>query len=264
MSSEPRRVLVIVPTYNERESLPGALERLAATVPHADVLVVDDGSPDGTADLVVEISERDAATRGRTAIHVLRRAGKLGLGTAYIAGFGWGLEREYEVLVEMDADGSHRAQDLPRLLARVDEADLVIGSRWVHGGSVVNWPKHREVLSRGANTYTRLAIGMPVRDATAGFRAYRASLLRALPLDEVASHGYGFQVDMTWRAVHAGARVVEVPITFVEREQGVSKMSNTIIVEALVNVTRWGMRERSRQVAGAVRRLVGKDGTTAR
>jgi dolichol-phosphate mannosyltransferase len=254
MSSAARRVLVMIPTYDERESLPGALARLADVVPEVDVLVVDDGSPDGTADLAEQISADDAPTRGRKAIHVLRRTAKQGLGRAYLAAFGWGLEHGYDLLVEMDADGSHRAQDLPALLAAADDADLVIGSRWIRGGSVVNWPWYREVLSRGANTYTRLAIGMPVRDATAGFRAYRADLLRSLPLDEVSSHGYGFQVDMTLRALRQRARVVEVPITFVEREQGVSKMSNAIIVEALVNVTRWGMRERSRQVAGAFRR----------
>ncbi len=251
-----RRVLVAVPTYNERESLPGALARLAEHVPEVDVLVVDDGSPDGTADLAEQLSAQDS--RDRTAIHVLRRSAKQGLGPAYVAAFRWGLERGYDVVVEMDADGSHRAQDLPALLARVDEADLVIGSRWVPGGTVVNWPLSREVLSRGANLYTRLAIGLPVKDATAGFRAYRAELLRALPLGEVASQGYGFQVDMTLRAVRAGARVAEVPITFVERLQGVSKMSNAIIVEAMINVARWGIAERSRQVAGAFRRLAGR------
>ncbi len=250
------RALVAVPTYNERDSLPGALARLAEHVPDADVLVVDDGSPDGTADLAETISAEDG--RDRTAIHVLRRTAKQGLGPAYVAAFRWALDHGYDVVVEMDADGSHRAEDLPALLARVDDADLVIGSRWVKGGRVVNWPLSREILSRGANTYTRLAIGLPVRDATAGFRAYRADLLRTLPLGEVASQGYGFQVDMTWRALRAGARVVEVPITFVEREQGVSKMSNSIILEAMVNVAKWGIAERSRQVAGAFRRVFGR------
>lgn len=253
-----RRVLVIVPTYDERDSVSGALARLAEHVPAADVLVVDDGSPDGTADLVAKLAEADAATRGREAIHLMRRTAKEGLGPAYIAGFRWGLEHAYDTLVEMDADGSHRAQDLPALLARAGDADLVIGSRWVAGGRVVNWPLHREVLSRGANLYARLAIGLPVRDATAGFRAYRADLLRRLPLDEVATHGYGFQIDMTLRSVRAGARIVEVPITFVEREHGVSKMSNAIIGEAMVSVARWGAAERSRRVAGAFRRLFGR------
>ena len=255
MSSAARRVLVVVPTYNERESLPGALERLAEHVPDADVLVVDDGSPDGTADLAEKLSEADAPGRGRTAIHVLRRTRKEGLGPAYLAGFAWALERGYDVIVEMDADGSHRAQDLPRLLARSDEAGLVIGSRWVKGGTVVNWPLNREILSRGANLYIRIAIGTSIKDATAGFRAYRADLLRVMPLGDVSSQGYGFQVDMTLRARKAGARIVEVPITFVEREHGVSKMSGGIIGEALVSVARWGAAERAHQVAGAFRRL---------
>ena len=258
MSSAARRVLVVVPTYNERESLPGALERLAGHVPDADVLVVDDGSPDGTGDLTEKLAEADAPVRGRTAIHLLRRTAKEGLGPAYLAGFAWALERGYDVVVEMDADGSHRAQDLPALLARVGDADLVIGSRWMKGGTVVNWPLNREILSRGANFYVRVALGLGIKDATAGFRAYRADLLRAMPLADVASQGYGFQVDMTLRAHRAGARIVEVPITFVEREQGVSKMSGGIIGEALVSVARWGAAERARQVAGAFRRVAGR------
>jgi len=256
MSPGARRVLVAVPTYDERESLPGALARLAEHVPEADVLVVDDGSPDGTADLAEKIAADDP--RGRDAIRVLRRTAKEGLGPAYLAAFAWALEGGYDVVVEMDADGSHRAQDLPSVLDKVNEADLVIGSRWVRGGKVVNWPLRRELLSRGANLYTRLATGLPVKDATAGFRAYRADLLRTMPLQDVASQGYGFQIDMTLRAVRAGARVVEVPITFVEREAGVSKMSGGIIGEALVSVARWGAAERSRQVAGAFRRLFGR------
>jgi dolichol-phosphate mannosyltransferase len=185
---------------------------------------------------------------------VLHRAGKLGLGTAYVAGFGWALARGYDVIVEMDADGSHRAEDLPRLLAATVDADLVLGSRWVPGGRVLNWPVSRHLLSRGANTYTRVVLGIPLQDATGGFRAYRADLLGKLALDEVASQGYCFQVDMAWRAVRTGARVVEVPITFVERELGQSKMSRAIVLEALVSVTRWGIAERSRRVAGAFRR----------
>ncbi len=258
MSRAARRALVVVPTYNERESLPGALERLAEHVPDADVLVVDDGSPDGTADLAEKLSEADAPVRGRTAVHVMRRTAKEGLGPAYLAGFAWALDRDYDVVVEMDADGSHRAQDLPKLLARTADADLVIGSRWVKGGTVVNWPLRREVLSRGANVYVRIVLGLDVKDATAGFRAYRADLLRAMPLGDVASQGYGFQVDMTLRARRAGARIVEVPITFVEREHGVSKMSGGIIGEALVSVARWGAAERARQVAGAFRRILGR------
>jgi len=248
-----RRTLVVIPTYNELESIPGALERLAQHVPDAHILVVDDGSPDGTGALVEKIAADDTAPRE---IHVMHRSGKLGLGTAYVAGFRWALERDYEVICEMDADGSHRAQDLPLLLAAVVDADLVLGSRWVPGGSVVNWPKNREILSRGANTFTRIMLGIPLHDATGGFRAYRADLLRRIPLGEVQSQGYGFQVDMSWRAVRAGARTVEIPITFVERAVGASKMSRAIVVEALVSVTRWGIAERSRQVAGAFRRIL--------
>jgi len=254
MSDSLTRVLVVVPTYDERENLPIALDRLREHVPTADVLVVDDGSPDGTGELAEKIAESESSSGSPRSIGVLHRTGKQGLGTAYVAGFGWALERGYDVVVEMDADGSHRAQDLPLLLAALGRADLVLGSRWVRGGRVVNWPLHREVLSRGANLYTRIMLGIPLGDATGGFRAYRADLLRRLSFGDVASQGYCFQIDMAWRAVRAGARVVEVPITFVERELGQSKMSRDIIVEALVNVTRWGMHERSRQVAGAFRR----------
>lgn len=252
MNPSAARVLVVIPTYDERENIPVALKRLREHAPTADVLVVDDGSPDGTGELAEKIAADEAASSDATrSIAVLHRSGKLGLGTAYVAGFGWALARDYDLVVEMDADGSHRAQDLPRLLAATADADLVLGSRWVPGGSVVNWPAHRKVLSLGGNTYTRIVLGIPLRDATGGFRAYRADLLRSLPLGEVASQGYCFQVDMAWRAVRAGARVVEVPITFVEREIGRSKMSRAIVAEALLNVTRWGMRERSRRLAGA-------------
>ncbi|WP_028048373.1 polyprenol monophosphomannose synthase [Cellulomonas sp. URHD0024] len=255
MTSSVGRVLVIVPTYNERENLPIALDRLATHVPDADVLVVDDGSPDGTGELAEKIAEQDGTRPGR--VHVLHRSGKLGLGTAYIAGFHWALERSYDVVVEMDADGSHRAEDLPRILDALRDADLVLGSRWVPGGKVLNWPMSRHILSRGANTYTRIILGIPLGDATGGFRAYRTALLRDLALDDIASQGYCFQVDMAWRAVRQGARVVEVPITFVERELGTSKMSRAIVVEALFSVTRWGIAERSRRVAGAFRRSAG-------
>jgi dolichol-phosphate mannosyltransferase len=249
------RVLVVIPTYDERENLPTALERLRMSVPDADLLVVDDGSPDGTGALAEEIAAHDAEATGRVAIHVMHRTGKQGLGTAYITGFRWALERGYDVVVEMDADGSHRAGDLPRLLAAVPVADLVIGSRWVPGGSVVNWPLSRQILSRGGNTYTRVALGLPLRDATAGFRAYRAETLAKIELDEVASHGYCFQIDMAWRVQRAGGRIVEVPITFVEREHGQSKMSRAIVVEALANVTVWGVEQRARQLGAAIRRL---------
>lgn len=252
------RVLVVVPTYDERDSLPRALAALRLHVPDADVLVVDDASPDGTGELAERIAATDARERGRQAIQVLHRTGKQGLGTAYVAGFRWALERGYDAVVEMDADGSHRAEDLPRLLERVPDAELVIGSRWVRGGRVVNWPLHRQLLSRGANVYAWLAMGLPVRDATAGFRVYRAAALGGLALGEVASHGYCFQIDMAWRVLKAGGRVVEVPITFVERAEGRSKMSRSIVVEALVLVTVWGAQERARQVRDLVRRAAGR------
>ena len=248
MTEHVSRILVVVPTYNERDSIPVALERLLEHVPDADVLVVDDGSPDGTGELVEKIAAAESDAASSREIHVMHRSGKLGLGTAYLQGFGWALERGYRTVVEMDADGSHRAEDLPRLLARTGDSDLVIGSRWMRGGRVVNWPWHREVLSRCANLYTQVLLGFGVKDGTAGFRAYSADLLRRLPLDEVASQGYGFQVDMTWRSYLAGARIVEVPIVFVERTAGVSKMSGGIIGEAMVSVARWGLKHRARQV----------------
>jgi len=244
----PGRVLVVIPTYEESQTIATALAGLAEHVPGADVLVVDDGSPDGTADLVEQIAADEPAGRQVT---VMRRTGKMGLGTAYLAGFAWALERGYDTVVEMDADGSHRAEDLPSLLAT--DADLVIGSRWTRGGQVVNWPKHREVLSRGANLYTRVMLGMGVKDSTAGFRAYSADLLRRLPLDEVVSAGYCFQIDMTWRAHQAGARIAEVPVVFVERTAGASKMSQGIITEALFSVARWTVAHRTRQIAGLFR-----------
>ncbi|PZR52812.1 dolichol-phosphate mannosyltransferase [Xylanimonas oleitrophica] len=244
------RTLVIIPTYDERESLPTTLADVRHHVPDVDVLVVDDASPDGTGELADALAAEDAA------VHVLHRTGKGGLGAAYVAGFRWGLERGYELLVEMDADGSHRAVDLPRLLARAaapDGPDLVVGSRWVQGGAVVNWPWYRSALSRGGNTYVRLALGMPVRDATAGFRAYPARTLRRIDLGSVASHGYCFQVDMTWRVVRDGGRAAEVPITFVERVAGVSKMSRAIVVEALTRTTAWGLAHRGRQLRSLLR-----------
>lgn len=236
-------VLVIIPTYNESESLPGVIERLRRAVPDADVLVADDNSPDGTGLLAEDLAAHDSH------IHVLHRAGKEGLGKAYLAGFAWGLERGYDVLVEMDADGSHRPEELPRLLEQMSHADVVLGSRWVPGGSVVNWPASRRVLSQGGSLYTRMALGIPTRDATGGYRAYRASALAALDLATVESNGYCFQIDLLWRALQRGLVVREVPITFVEREAGTSKMSGRIVREALLNVTRWGAAHRWAQVS---------------
>lgn len=242
-------VLVVIPTYDEAVTLPQTVRRLRAAVPRADVLVADDASPDGTGEVADALAAEDPA------VHVLHRGGKQGLGAAYVAGFRWGLERGYDVLVEMDADGSHQPEELPRVLEALDPGtDLVLGSRWVPGGSVVHWPWYRSLLSRGGNTYTRLALGLPLRDATAGFRAYRASMLRRIHLEDVASQGYCFQVDMAWRVHQAGGVVREVPIRFVERTQGRSKMSRQIVLEALLRVTAWGWRRRSHQLRAAVLR----------
>ncbi len=242
------RTLVIIPTYNERDSLPVQVAAVRAAAPDVDILVADDNSPDGTGDWA------DSAAAQDDHLHVLHRPGKAGLGAAYLAGFAWGLERGYDVLVEMDADGSHRAVDLPQVLNAPGDWDLAIGSRWIDGGAVENWPAHRRLLSTGANTYVRLMLGLAVHDATAGFRAYRAATLRGLDLAHVESQGYCFQIDMAWRVVRAGGTVVEVPITFVEREQGQSKMSGAIIREALVKTTAWGIKERATQVRRAFSR----------
>jgi dolichol-phosphate mannosyltransferase len=231
-------VLVIIPTYNERENLEVIAARLHAAVPEARLLVVDDNSPDGTGDVAAELAAREPW------VDVLHRSGKEGLGAAYVAGFAWARERDVDVVVEMDADGSHAPEQLPRLLAALEHADLVLGSRWVEGGEVVNWPKTRELLSRGGNAYTRLVLGLPLRDATGGYRAYRRRVLDVVLERGVASQGYCFQVDLAWQIWKAGYRVVEVPITFVERERGESKMSRAIVVEALWRVTVWGVRSR--------------------
>lgn len=236
--------LVIIPTYNEAENIMAIVSRVRASVPEAEILIADDNSPDGTGKLADELAAEDDH------VHVLHRKGKEGLGAAYLAGFRWGIEHGYGVLVEMDADGSHRPEELPRLLTALKSADLVLGSRWVPGGRVVNWPKSREFLSRGGSTYSRLLLGVPIRDVTGGFRAFRRETLEGLGLEDVASQGYCFQVDLARRAVAAGFRVIEVPITFVEREHGDSKMSRDIVVEALWRVTAWGIGARANQLLG--------------
>ncbi|MCP3804680.1 polyprenol monophosphomannose synthase [Allokutzneria sp. A3M-2-11 16] len=236
------RVLVVIPTYNERENIGPIIERLHKALPETHALVVDDGSPDGTGELVDKIAAEDER------VHVMHRTEKAGLGAAYIAGFGWGLERDYGVIVEMDADGSHAPEDLPRLLEALADADLVIGSRYVPGGKVVNWPKRRWVLSKVANTYAKVALGARINDITAGFRAYRREALEKITQTDVESLGYCFQIDLAWRTVLAGFRVSEVPITFVEREIGVSKMGGGIIGEALFRVAQWGIKQRASQV----------------
>jgi dolichol-phosphate mannosyltransferase len=236
--------LVIIPTYNEAENIKKIVGRVRASVPDAHVLVADDNSPDGTGKLADELAAEDDH------VQVLHRKGKEGLGAAYLAGFAWGLEHGYGVLVEMDADGSHQPEELPRLLTALKGADLVLGSRWVPGGRVVNWPKSREFISRGGSMYSRLMLDVPIRDVTGGFRAFRRETLEGLGLGEVASQGYCFQVDLARRAVKAGFPVVEVPITFVERELGDSKMSRDILVEALWRVTTWGVGERVGRITG--------------
>jgi len=235
-------VLVIIPTYNESENIARIISRTREAVPDAHILIADDNSPDGTGKLADEIANADDH------VHVMHRLGKEGLGAAYLAGFEWGLNAGYQVLVEMDADGSHQPEQLPELLTALANADLVLGSRWVTGGRVVNWPRSREVLSRGGNLWTRMMLDIPLRDATGGFRAFRRETLLGLGLDNVASAGYCFQVDLAWRALKAGFRVVEVPITFVEREYGASKMSQRIVIEALVRTTVWGVAHRAKQL----------------
>lgn len=242
------RVLVIIPTYNESENIESITARLRTAVPRAHILIADDNSPDGTGRIADELSAADDH------IHVLHRPGKQGLGAAYLAGFRWGLERDYQVLVEMDADGSHQPEQLPAMLEALEDADMVKGSRWVKGGSVVNWAKSRELLSRGASLYTRLWLGLPVKDTTGGFTAFRADTLRGISLDEIASAGYCFQIDLVWRAVRAGFRVKEVPIEFLEREFGTSKMSRNIITEALIRTTLWGVEHRGRQLKSLIGR----------
>lgn len=238
------KVLVIIPTYNEAENVVPIVQRVRAAVPEAEVLVADDNSPDGTGKLADELSASDPA------VHVLHRKGKEGLGAAYLAGFRWGIDHDFDVLVEMDADGSHQPEELPRLLTALKGADLVLGSRWIPGGRVVNWPKSREFISRGGSTYSRLMLGVTIRDVTGGYRAFRKETLLGLGMDDVASAGYCFQVDLAWRAVKAGFHVVEVPITFVERERGDSKMSRNIVAEALLRVTAWGVTSRAERITG--------------
>lgn len=240
------RVLVITPTYNEAENIESIVSRLRAAVPAAHSLIVDDNSPDGTGDIADQLAAADSN------VHVLHRAGKGGLAAAYLAGFAWGLERGYEVIVEMDADGSHQPELLPAMLdaLRDRDADMVKGSRWVRGGAT-NQSKDRELLSRLANIYIQVAMDIPVRDSTGGFNVFRASTLRRLDLDGVASKGYTFQVDMTRRVLAAGGKVTEVPIYFPDREIGTSKMSGSIIGEALKRTTQWGWDIRTAQLRKA-------------
>jgi dolichol-phosphate mannosyltransferase len=232
--------LIVLPTYNEAENIVEVLDRTRDAVPEADVLVIDDGSPDGTADL----AERWGAAHGG-GLTVLRRPGKAGLGSAYRAGFTLGLGQGYDALIEMDSDLSHDPASLPALLNAVDSgADLAIGSRYVPGGAIPDWPKHREYLSRSGSLYARIMLGLQVRDATSGFRCYAGPMLSRIDLDAISADGYGFQIEMAYAVARRGGRVVEVPISFTDRVRGTSKMSGRIVVEALVLVTWWALRDR--------------------
>jgi dolichol-phosphate mannosyltransferase len=244
------RVLVVVPTYNEADNIERILRRVREVLPDAGMLVVDDGSPDGTADLV------EALQGALGDLHVLRRARKSGLGSAYRAGFAWGLEHDYEACVEMDADFSHDPGALPDLLAPLSDGhEVAIGSRYIPGGSIPDWSWHRHLLSWGGNRYASVVLGLGVADSTAGFRAYAATILRRLDLSAVRAEGYGFQIEMTYRAKQAGARIAEVPIRFVDRVAGESKMSSAIVVEALMLVTMWGVQ---RLWSSGRRRMTGR------
>ena len=250
MKSTDNRTLVVIPTYNERDNLAEITARVLRSTTGVDVLVVDDNSPDGTGALA------SALASGHDRINVLHRAGKEGIGAAYRAGFDWGLERGYERLVEMDADGSHQPEQLALLLTALDDADVVLGSRWVRGGSVVNWPFRRMMLSQAGSLYARVALGLPIRDITGGFRAFTADALREIGYQDVLSQGYCFQIDMLWKAYTAGLRISEVPITFVERVHGESKMSSGIVNEAIVRVTLWGLKAMPARLRGDHRAAV--------
>jgi dolichol-phosphate mannosyltransferase len=243
------RTLVVLPTFNEAENIAEVLRRLRAAAPGADVMVVDDSSPDGTADVA------KAAGHELGRVDVVVRPGKAGLGSAYRHGFREGLAAGYDVLVEMDSDLSHDPAALPSLLRAVEEgADLAIGSRYVPGGSIPHWPIHRRALSRWGNRYAAVALRMAVSDSTSGFRAYRASALARIDLDRVRADGYGFQIEMAYRVAEVGGRIAEVPIEFRDRERGTSKMSFTIVGEALALVTWWGLRARLRSLGRRGRR----------
>lgn len=257
MTNPSDATLVIIPTYNELENLPLIVGRVRAAAPEVDILVVDDNSPDGTGE------KADELAAAHPNVHVLHREGKGGLCGAYVAGFQWGLERDYTVLCEMDADGSHAPEQLHLLLDEIDDgADLVIGSRYVPGGKVVNWPKKRWILSKGGNIYISLMLGAGLTDMTAGYRAYRRDVIESLDLDELSNAGYIFQVDLAWRAVSGGFDVREVPITFTEREIGESKLDGSFVKSSLAEVTRWGIRHRLEQlcdITTITRRMFGHE-----
>jgi dolichol-phosphate mannosyltransferase len=242
------RVVMVIPTYDEALNIEWIVGRLRAAQPALDVMIVDDNSPDGTGDIADKLAAADPQ------ISVVHRTEKTGLGAAYLNGFREALAAGYDVIGEMDADGSHQPEQLHLLLTALADADLVIGSRWVPGGSVVNWPKSREFLSRGGNFYVRMLLGSKIRDATAGYRLFRRTTLERIDIESVESAGYVFQTDLAWRTIKAGLRVVEVPIEFIERVRGDSKMSGGVASESLKRITRWGLQERRNQIRRAVRR----------
>jgi dolichol-phosphate mannosyltransferase len=231
-------IAVIIPTYNERDNIRPITARTLSAIPEADLFIIDDNSPDGTGKIADELAAADQR------IHVMHRRGKEGLGTAYLTGFAAALDQGYPAIVEIDADCSHQPEELPRLLRGLATADVVLGSRWVPGGMALNWPKSRVILSRAGNAYARIMLGIPLHDMTGGYRVYRASALRKIGLENIESVGYCFQIDLARRAVLAGLRVAEVPIIFVERTRGTSKMSGAIVSEALWRVTQWGITRR--------------------
>ena len=245
VASDLGRILMVIPTYNESDNIAWIVGRLRAAQPAVDVLVVDDSSPDGTGDIADEMAAADPQ------VHVLHRTEKAGLGAAYLHGFRWALEQGYDVVGEMDADGSHQPEELGRLLDALHTADLVIGSRYVSGGSVVNWPLRRLLLSRGGNLYIRLLLGVRLKDITAGYRVFRRATLEKIDLATVESAGYVFQTDLATRSLQAGLIVKEVPIRFVERVRGDSKMSGAVASESLRLVTRWGLHQRRAQLRRA-------------
>lgn len=242
------RALVVIPTFNEAENIEPLVRNTLAAAPGCDVLIVDDNSPDGTGEIADRLASR------LDGVHVLHRPIKDGIGSAYVDGFGWALEQEYPAVVQMDADGSHQPHEVSRLLAVLEVADIAVGSRWVVGGRAENWPRRRALLSRGGNAYVRYALGLPLHDATGGFRAFRREALVRIGLDDVSSRGYCFQVDVVHRAAAAGMSAVEVPIVFREREHGRSKMSLAIIAEAFLRVTGWIFTRRARRTAYALAR----------
>ena len=237
------RVVMVIPTFNEVENIEWIVSRLRRAQPGVDVLIMDDNSPDGTGELADSMAAADPQ------IHVIHRTEKAGLGAAYLHGFAWALEQGYDVIGEMDADGSHQPEELYRLLNGMHAADLVIGSRYIPGGSVLNWPIKRLIMSRGGNLYVRLLLGTEIRDITAGYRLFKRSTLEAIDLDSVESAGYIFQTDLAARTVRAGLAVTEVPIQFVERVRGNSKLDGAVAKESIKMVTRWGIAERRSRIA---------------